>query len=526
MAKNKKIFIYDTTLRDGSQGEGVSFNGEDKLNVAKKLDALGVDYIEGGWPGSNPKDASFFKSIYKVSLKHAKVAAFGSTRRKGVSAGKDKNLNMLLNSEAPVMTIFGKSWDFHVTEVLKTTPADNLKIIESSIAYLKEHGHEVIYDAEHFFDGSLANSEYALETLKAAVNGGADYLVLCDTNGGRIPSEVFARVSEVRKAFDVPVGIHAHNDSELAVANSLAAVEAGATQVQGTINGYGERCGNANLCSVIPNLILKMNRKCMTKKAVKQLMDVSCYVSELANMVPNDKQAYVGRSAFAHKGGMHVNAVKKNPKTFEHIVPEDVGNQRRILISELAGKSNIAFKAKVFDFDLEESSPEITVILDRVKALEHQGYSFEGADASLKILMDKVLGKHKSFFEVNDYRTVVRQNREGLVVAEATLDLTVKGEREHVVADGDGPVNALDKALRKALLKYYPKLEGMYLTDYKVRVLNGKATTAAKVRVLIESRDGHHSWSTVGVSENIVEASWLALLDSVEYQLKQNGFNP
>ena len=521
MSQKNKIYIYDTTLRDGSQGEGVSFNATDKVKVAQKLDAFGVDFIEGGWPGSNPKDAAFFEAIKKETFKHAKMTAFGSTRRKGITPGEDKNLNMLLASEAPVITIFGKTWDFHVTEVLKTTLDDNLQIIEDSVRYLKDHGHEVVYDAEHFFDGALANHDYAMQTLQAAVNGGADWLVLCDTNGGRVPTQVKALVDETLSRFSIPVGIHAHNDSELAVANSLAAVEAGATQVQGTINGYGERCGNANLCSVIPNLILKMDRDCMSPNVLSQMTDVSYYVSELANMVPNDKQAFVGRSAFAHKGGMHVNAVKKNPQTFEHIVPESVGNQRRVLISELAGKSNIALKAKVFNFDLEESSPEIATILDRVKELEHHGYSFEGADASLKILMDKVLGKHQSFFEVNDYRTVVRQNREGVMVAEATLDLSVNGQREHVVADGEGPVNALDKALRKALVSYYPKLEEMHLTDYKVRVLNGQDATAAKVRVLIESRDGHDTWSTVGVSENIVEASWLALLDSLDFKLKK-----
>lgn len=522
-AKNQKIYIYDTTLRDGSQGEGVSFNGENKIKVAKKLDALGIDFIEGGWPGSNPKDAHFFNQIKKESLKHAKVAAFGSTHRKGIAPGKDANLNMLLESEAPVMTIFGKTWDFHVTEVLKTTLNNNSKIIESSVKYLKDHGHEVIYDAEHFFDGAVANPEYALQTLQAAVNGGADWLVLCDTNGGRMPFEIRDRVAEVVERFSVPVGIHCHNDSEVAVANSLAAVDAGATQVQGTINGYGERCGNANLCSIIPNLILKMDHKCMTKRTLKQLMNVSYYVSELANMVPNDKQAYVGYSAFAHKGGMHVNAVKKNPQTFEHIEPEVVGNKRRILISELSGKSNIALKALAFDLDLEETSEEITTILERVKQLENEDYSFEGADASLKLLMDRILGKHKTFFDVRDYRTVIRHNLEGIMIAEATVDMRVKGAREHVVADGAGPINALDQALRKALLAYYPKLAEMHLVDYKVRVLNGQDATAAKVRVLIKSRDGHQSWSTVGVSENIIEASWLALLDSVEYKLHKKN---
>lgn len=519
----QKVLIYDTTLRDGSQAEGVSFDGQDKIKVAKKLDEFGVDYIEGGWPGSNPKDVAFFEGIRKENLKHAKIAAFGSTRRKDVPAEQDSNLNMLLAAETPVITIFGKTWDFHVKEVLKTTLDDNLAIIESSVAYLKKHNREVIYDAEHFFDGYFDNPDYALKTLEAAVNGGADWLVLCDTNGGRIPSEIKHLVEMVRAKWNVSVGIHCHNDSELAVANSLAAVEAGATQVQGTINGYGERCGNANLCSIIPNLTLKMGRKCMNAESLKHLMDVAYYVNEIANMEPNDKQPYVGHSAFAHKGGMHVNAVKKNPRTFEHIDPSLVGNTRRVLISELSGKSNIVLKAKAFQLDLDENSPEITEVLQRVKELENDGYEFEAADASLKLLIDRVLGKHKTFFEVSDYRAVVRRSTQGRMVAEATVDLNINGHRQHVVADGDGPVNALDQALRKALLGEYPQLSEMKLTDYKVRVLNGDEATAAKVRVWVESQDQNETWATVGVSENIVEASWIALLDSIEYKLRKRG---
>ena len=522
-SKKQKIFIYDTTLRDGSQAEGISFDGEDKINIARKLDTLGIDYIEGGWPGSNPKDAFFFEQIKKAPLKHAKIAAFSSTRRKGVEAYKDENLNTLLRAEAPVMTIFGKTWDFHVKEVLKVSLTENLKMIESSLAYLKKHGHEIIYDAEHFFDGAIANPDYALKTLEAAVNGGADCLVLCDTNGGRLPDEIEFWVKKVKDTFDVAIGVHCHNDSELAVANSLAGVNAGAIHVQGTINGYGERCGNANLCSVLPNLSLKMDYKTIGKREMKTLKDVSYYVSEIANMVPNHKQPYTGQSAFAHKGGMHVNAVKKNPLTFEHIEPEIIGNKRRILISELSGKSNIALKAKEFNIALNESDEDISIILKRVKELENKGYSFEGADASLKLLMNKTLGKKKSFFDVKDYRVSFQRNNEGNMVAQAILDLFVKTQRELVVAEGDGPVNALDCALRKALLPYYPQLEEIQLIDYRVRVLNGKDATASKVRVWVTSRDSFSSWTTVGVSKNLIQASWLSLVDSIEYKLQSKS---
>ncbi|OED34550.1 citramalate synthase [PVC group bacterium (ex Bugula neritina AB1)] len=519
--KKNKIYIYDTTLRDGSQGEGVSFNGEDKVRVAQKLDDLGVDFIEGGWPGSNPKDAYFFEKMKNVSLNNAKMAAFGSTARKGVLPEKDNNLNMLLESEAPVITIFGKSWDFHVKEVLKTTLEDNLNIIEKSIAYLKSHGHEVVYDAEHFFDGAIANEEYAYKTLEAAINGGADWLVLCDTNGGRMPWDVKDHVEMVLKKFDKPVGVHCHNDSELAVANTLMAVEAGATQVQGTINGYGERCGNANLCSLIPSLEIKGHYPCLKGENLSKLVETSYYIDQLANMVPNDRAAYIGRSAFAHKGGMHVNAVKKNVKTFEHIDPEIIGNKRRILISELSGKSNLVLKAQMFGFEnVDEKSDKILAIVEEVKNLENQGYSFEGADASLQVLMSRFFGTAKSFFEVNSFSVFVNSKDQQEISTQATVDIDVFNKNEQVMANGEGPIHALDSALRKALLPYYSSLKLVYLTDYKVRVFNAKEATQAKVRVLIKSCDGSRSWSTVGVSSNIVEASWIALLDSVTYCLQ------
>ncbi|MBU0651211.1 citramalate synthase [bacterium] len=518
----KKIFIYDTTLRDGSQAEGVNFSVEDKVEIAKELDMLGIDYVEGGWPGSNPKDIEFFEKIKKVSLKNIKVSAFGSTRRAGVKASEDANLRLLIEAQTPAVAIFGKSWDLHVKDVLRVSLKENLEMISSSVEFLKKNKREVIYDAEHFFDGYKSNPEYALQTIQAAADAGADCLALCDTNGGTIPSEISRIISEIKDKVSASIGIHCHNDGGLAVGNSLSAVEAGAVHVQGTMNGYGERCGNANLCAIIPNLELKMDKKVIGKSGLKKLVDVSYYVSELANMVPDNRQPFVGYSAFAHKGGMHVNAVEKNPVTFEHIDPSLVGNHRRILISELSGKSNIILKSKELNIDLDENSPKIKDILKEIKELENEGYEFEAAEASFNLLIQKVLGKHKPFFELLDYRVLVEKKSDDGLISEATVRMKIKGNEEYVAAEGDGPVNALDSAVRKALVKYYPKLNEMYLVDYKVRVLNAKEATAAKVRVWIRSSDETETWSTVGVSENIVEASWIALIDSVEYKLMKH----
>jgi 2-isopropylmalate synthase len=520
--KNNRIFIYDTTLRDGTQAEGISFSVEDKIRIAKKLDESGIDYIEGGWPGSNPKDIEFFDRMKKEKLKHAKLAAFGSTRRAKVTADKEENLKLLLESEAPVVTIFGKTWDLHVKDVLRVSLKENLDMIASSVKYLKDNKREVFYDAEHFFDGYKSNPEYALKTLKAAEEAGADCIILCDTNGGAMPLEIFDIINTIKENINIAIGIHCHNDSGVATANSIVAVDAGASHIQGTINGYGERCGNANLCSIIPNINLKTENHSISRRELKRLVDLSYYVSELANMAPNDKQPYVGYSAFAHKGGMHVNAVQKNPITFEHVAPETVGNHRRILISELAGKSNILLKAKEFKIGLDKESPYIKEILIKIKELEHQGYEFEVADASFNLLIRKIMGKHKSFFELEEYKVLVSKNNEegdGSVESQATIKLKIGDRSEYVVAEGDGPVNALDNAMRKALEKKYPCIKDMQLTDYKVRVLNVKEATAAKVRVWVESRDEEEVWDTVGVSENVIEASWRAIVDSFEYKL-------
>ncbi len=517
----KQIFLYDTTLRDGSQAEGINFSVTDKLLIAQRLDALGVPYIEGGWPGSNPKDIEFFKRIKSASLKNAKVAAFGSTRRTKTDVAEDHNLRKLLEAETPVVTIFGKSSPFHVAEILRTTREENLKMILESVRYLKEHGRECVYDAEHFFDGYKEDSEYALLTLKEAAKGGADWIVLCDTNGGSLPSDVVKIIKEVHKEIKVPLGIHAHNDSELAVANSLAAVEAGATQIQGTVNGYGERCGNANLCSIIPNLKLKMGVACISDRDLKALTELSRYVDELANVQHNKRLPYVGQSAFAHKGGMHVNAVEKNPKSFEHIHPEQVGNIRRVLVSELAGRSNVTMKAQEIGVDLT-SDPEVTKkLVDQLKELENEGYEFEAAKGSFELLIQKALKKHKQFFNLAGFRVIIEKDEKGKLFSEATVKVRVdKGELQHTAAEGAGPVNALDHALRKSLEKLYPELTGLKLEDFKVRVLDAKKGTAGKVRVLIESSDqSGELWGTVGVSENVIEAAWHALIDSMEYKL-------
>ena len=515
------IKIYDTTLRDGTQGEGVSFSMEDKVRLATRLDALGIHYIEGGWPGSNPKDLRFFRRMQDVSFKHAKLAAFSMTRRAGGSAEADANMQALVAAGAPVATIVGKSWDFHVTEALGTTREENLAMIEDTIAWLRPKMDEVMFDAEHFFDGFRANRDYALATLRAAERAGAHWLVLCDTNGGTLPAELVEILREVKQAVKTPLGIHVHNDAECAVANSLAAVAEGVGQVQGTMNGFGERCGNANLVSLIPSLVLKLRLDCIPESTLRELRDVSRFVSELANRKPWDAQPYVGDSAFAHKGGMHVSAVLKHPNTYEHIDPAAVGNRRRVLISELAGKSNVLWKAREYGIDLDQETPETRRILDRLKQLEDEGFQFEGAEASFELLMERALGRHKPYFELDAYRVIVEEeSAEGEPVAEATVRVRVKGMLEHTAAAGNGPVNALDHALRKALEQFYPNLREMRLLDYKVRILDESKGTAAKTRVLITSGDERETWGTVGVANNIIEASWRALVDSVEYKLR------
>src|ERR671923_2184124 len=515
------IKIYDTTLRDGTQGEGVSFSMEDKVRLATRFDALGIHYIEGGWPGSNPKDLRFFRRMQDVTLKHAKLAAFSMTRRAGGRAENDANMQALIDAGAPVATIVGKSWDFHVTDALDTTLPENLAMIADSVAYLVPRMEEVLFDAEHFFDGFRANRDYALATLKAAAEAGAHWLVLCDTNGGTLPADLVAVIREVKRRVRTPLGIHVHNDAECAVANSLAAVAEGVGQVQGTMNGFGERCGNANLVSIIPSLVLKLGLDCIPESNLRELRDVSRFVSELANRKPWDAQPYVGDSAFAHKGGMHVSAVQKHPHTYEHVDPAAVGNHRRVLISELSGKSNILWKASEYGIDLDHETPDSRRILDRLKELEDQGFLFEGAEASFELLMERALGRHQPWFELEAYRVIVEeQSAEGEPVAEATVRVRVKGILEHTAASGNGPVNALDHALRKALEEFYPNLRELKLLDYKVRILDESKGTAAKTRVLITSGDGDETWGTVGVADNIIEASWLALVDSVEYKLR------
>jgi 2-isopropylmalate synthase len=515
-----KVYIFDTTLRDGTQGEGVSLSVEDKMKIAQKLDELGVHYIEGGWPGSNNKDIEFFERARSLKLKHAKITAFGSTRRKGITAQEDANLRKILESGVSVATIFGKSWDFHVTTALETTLEENLAMIGDSVRFLKENGLEVIYDAEHFFDGYKHNPEYALATLKQAHEAGADWIVLCDTNGGSMPDEIRTIVQAVREAIPARIGIHAHNDCELGVANSLAAVQAGARQVQGTINGVGERCGNANLVSVIPNLQLKLGYEVITAEQLRSLSAVARYVSEIANVSMPINQPFVGSAAFAHKGGIHVSAIRKHPRTYEHIEPELVGNKQRVLVSELAGQSNIMFKAQELQLDFDLDSEQARAAINRIKQLEHEGYQFEGADASLELLLREAAGTLKEAFTVESFKILVEKSsdRSG-VVSEAIVKLRLGDEIVYTAAEGNGPVNALDNALRKALEQYYPSIKGMHLADYKVRVIDEKHATAAKVRVLIESADANNSWSTVGVSENVIEASWQALVDSMRYAL-------
>lgn len=525
---SKPISIFDTTLRDGTQGEGISLSADDKLKIARKLDQLGVHYIEGGIPGSNGKDIEFFKRVKELHLQ-AKITAFGSTRRKDSLAEHDANLHRMVEAGVQAATLVGKSWDFHVHTALQTTLEENLAMIFDSIAYLKQQGLEVIFDAEHFFDGYKNNPEYALSVMRKAEEAGADWLVMCDTNGGTMPHEVYDIVSALSGAIPgSKLGIHTHNDCELAVANSMSAVRAGATQIQGTMNGYGERCGNANLCSIIPNLQLKLGYEVLEADQLKQLTNTARYISEIANVHMPVNQPYVGNAAFAHKGGIHVSAILRDSRTYEHIAPELVGNRQRVLVSELAGQSNILSKAQEMGIDFDPENENTKQVIAKIKDLEHQGYQFEGADASLELLLRQANGDLKELFIFESFKMLVEKTADRPVVSEAFVKLKIDGVSIYTAAEGNGPVNALDNALRKALITYYPGLKDMHLSDYKVRVLDDKDATASKVRVLIESQDFHNSWNTVGVSSNVIEASWEALVDSIRYallgQTKREGY--
>lgn len=513
-----RVEIYDTTLRDGSQGEGVNFSLADKLRLAERIDSLGMHYIEGGWPGSNPKDIEFFAEAKKKKWKHALIAAFGSTRRKNTAVENDDQVQLLLKAQTPVVTIFGKTWLLHVKEVLRTSPDENLGMIRDTIQFLKDQGRFVIYDAEHAFDGYSNDPEYAEATWRAAEEGGADIVVLCDTNGGTMPNRIKQITEAARKSLTVRLGIHTHNDIGLGVANAITGIEGGATHVQGTINGYGERTGNCNLTTVIPNLALKLNIRCIPGSSIKKLKDLSQYVDEIANIRHDPRQPWVGTTAFAHKGGMHVNAVQKVAHSFEHANPEVVGNNRRILVSDLAGRSNIVMKAQELGFRIGNDTPELKGILARIKELEHRGFEFEAAEGSLALLIRKILRHEDPPFTVEGYHVSMR--RDGPIsICQATIKVRVEKKTAHTVAEGDGPVNALDGALRAALIGFYPKLKKVRLTDYKVRILDSATGTASKTRVLIESSDGKEDWSTVGASDNIIEASLQALVDGMEYRL-------
>ena len=540
MSTSTTVTLYDTTLRDGAQGEGIHFSLADKLRIAQRLDAFGMNYIEGGWPGSNEKDIEFFREAKKLKFKHAKLAAFGSTRRAAPPAGStsqpqlrgkelaatDPQVKTLLEAETPVVTLVCKASALHVTEILKTTLDENRAMIRDTIAYLVSQGREVIFDGEHTFDGYKLDSDYTCQCYLEAAKAGAAYLVLCDTNGGTMPAEV-ARITGAIAAFlkangcaSTKLGIHTHDDCGLAVANALAAIEVGALQVQGTVNGYGERTGNCNLVTSIANLQLKMGRRVLPDDKLAELRDLSLFVDEVANQRPSGRAPFVGSAAFAHKGGIHVNAVNKLASSYEHIAPELVGNHQRVLVGELAGRANIMLKARTLGLKLEEKSPEALKVLEQIKSLENQGYEFEAADASFELLVRKALGQYQPFFELVEYHVSIRKNSaHGFDACEATIKLSVGGEKVYTVAEGDGPVNALDAALRQALVRFYPKLESMKLVDYKVRIIDSQSGTAAKTRVFIESSDGDSTWGTVGVSYDIIEASWLALRDSVDYLL-------
>lgn len=516
----KPIQIYDTTLRDGTQREGLALTASDKLHIAQMLDDLGIAFIEGGWPGSNPKDVEFFKRAKSLTLKNARIAAFGSTMRVDSRADRDENLRAMLDAETPVCTVVGKTWTLHVEEVLRTTLRENLRLIQESLAYLAQNERMVIYDAEHFFDGFRADPEYALATLGAAVAGGAQSLTLCDTNGGSLPWQIEEAVTAVRARFpDAVLGIHTHNDGELAVANTLAAVKLGATQVQGTINGYGERCGNANLCAIIPDLEIKMGYQVLPEGNLERLTTVARSVAEIANIAPDEFAAYVGRNAFAHKGGIHVAAQRRNPMAYQHIDPNWVGNATHVVVSELSGRGNLLSKADELHLNLDGSDPRIARVLQQIKDKESQGYHFEGADASVELLLVRDDPEYAPPFELIDYMTVVEHRQGRGMVAEASIKLRVRGEIVHTAAEGNGPVNAMDIATRKALAVHYPAIGNFNLVDYKVRILDGHAATGATTRVLIDTANHKRRWSTVGASTNIIDASWLALQDAIEYGL-------
>ena len=530
----KQILLYDTTLRDGSQGENISFTAEEKIRIAKKLDDFGIHYVEGGWPGSNPKDAYFFDLAKKTRFHHTRLTAFGSTRRSGISPDKDKNLKAILASGTSAVTIVGKSWDLHVEQVMGNTLEENLAMISDTVEYLKEKKREVIYDAEHFFDGFKENSDYALQTIIAGVDAGADAIVLCDTNGGTLPFDLESVINKVfislagkygvaKDSLPVKIGIHAHNDCGMAVANSIIALREGAVMVQGTINGYGERCGNADLTSIIPVLYHKMGYQCIPEGNLVKLRKLSRFVSETANMTPVNSRPFVGRSAFAHKGGIHVSAIMKTSRAYEHMDPELVGNKRRVLISDLSGKSNVEYKAKELGVELDINGIDSSKIASKIKEMEQEGYQFDVADGSFKILMEKFTNQFQPSFELKSFRLTIEKDEDKPCSSYATIKISVGDQEEITAAEGDGPVSALDNALRKSLGGFYPDIAGMSLVDFKVRVIDGREGTAAKVRVLIDSRDQDRVWSTIGVSEDIIEASWQALADSFQYKLSQKG---
>ncbi|MEE4599649.1 MAG: citramalate synthase [Desulfobacteraceae bacterium] len=524
------VLLYDTTLRDGTQGENITFSADEKIKIALRLDDFGIHYIEGGWPGSNPKDMQFFDLAKRVEFRQARLVAFGSTRKPGIQPAEDDNLKALIASKTPTVAIFGKSWDLHVREVMNNSLAENLAMIHDSVTFLKNNDLEVVYDAEHFFDGYKNDADYAIKSLQAAIEGGADFVVLCDTNGGTLPLEIEAIMTDVQKsinvnesaAYDQPpcrLGIHTHNDCSLAVANSITAVQTGAIMVQGTINGYGERCGNADLTSIIPILGLKMNRPCVPEQNLAKLKTLSRYVSETANQVPLNTRPFVGKSAFAHKGGIHVSAIMKVPRAYEHMEPALVGNQRRVLVSDLSGKSNVEYKAKELGVELGGNGYDSKKIVTEIKELEQQGYQFDVAEGSFKILMEKFTDQFEPLFQLESFRVTIEKDKDGPCSSQATIKISVGEKQEITAAEGYGPVSALDNALRKALDKFFPDLDTMRLVDFKVRVIDGGRGTAAKVRVFIESRDQDQIWSTIGVSEDIIEASWQALADSFQFKL-------
>lgn len=519
----KKIAIFDSTLRDGAQAEDISYSVEDKVKIIKVLDRLGLSYLEAGNPGSNPKDLEFFQYAQKIKLHHAKLTAFGSTRRKDTAVEEDANIKALLNAETPVVAIFGKSWNFHVKDIIMASPEENLRMIHDTVDFFKQQGKEVVYDAEHFFDGYKSDPDFALETLEAAASAGADWLVLCDTNGGTFPDEIFKITQQVSQRFAPPLGIHCHDDGGLGVANSIMAVAAGAAQVQGTLIGFGERCGNANLSAIISNLQLKKNYACIPKKKMARLTTTSRFLAEVSNIALNKRLPFIGRSAFAHKGGMHVDAVIKEARSFEHIDPSEIGNERRFLMSEISGRSTILQKIKKVSPELRKDSQETQMIVDHLKEMEHKGYQFEAAECSFELMVRKHLGKYQPFFHLENF-TIIEEysTKNGGITSSAIIKVNVDGKQEITAAEGEGPVNALDRALRKALEVFYPELKEMHLTDFKVRVLNPQDATASKVRVLIESTDGKDIWTTVGVSKDILEASCIALVDSIEYKLMKN----